>query len=493
MELMMVKFVESCRICSPREFAQVCFARFASGRRGQKKKSHPKRIRTKMTFCLDTNSITTAMTDPAPPKISLSFSTKKLGSGTKSTPVNGVKRPAAALFGDYDNNRDDTRHEEITHFDQAAGGAINTAKPAADKGPRIIPYRKHQRGFVPEVPNNEERNYTPPKEDKQIHYGLNVRAKSPEEPVADTNDEEKEPVVEKSLDEQALDALLGNASVDPSRTIPHAISNEEAFRRDYDEAPSVPTEDDYDAVPVEGFGAALLRGMGWKDGQPIGRNKGNAIKEVKPVQRRPALLGVGAKPAAALGIPELGAWGEKENKGKKKDAQSYNPVVLRNKITGEEITEEELKAKLAAQRNDELDLKSNQRRQENSGSRHRSDEKHIKRDRHKNYEDRDDRSGWRDRDKRDDRYASDRKRDRSRDDDRYDSDRRRERPKYDERDDRERQRDRDRDDRDRRKRRWRDGDDDRRERDRKRRDYVDDHYDSDRKRDRDRHSESRRR
>ena len=437
------------------------------------------------------------MTDPAPPKISLSFSTKKLGSGTKPAPVNGVKRPATVLFSADDNNHDETKHQEVTHFDQAAGGAINTAKPTADRGPRIIPYLKRQRGFIPEVPK-EERDYTPPKEErKQIHYGLNVRAKSPEEPVIDTNggEQEKEPVVEKSLDEQAIDALLGKASVDTSHIIPHAVSDEEAFRRDYDEAPPVPTEDDYDAVPVEGFGAALLRGMGWKDGQPIGRNRGNVVKEVKPVERRPALLGVGAKPAAALGIPELGVWGEKDKKGKKKDAQSYNPVVLRNKVTGEEITEEELKAKLAAQRNDEMDLDSNQKRPEDDGSRHRSDKKHTKRDKYEKYEDRDDRHRRRDQDRRDDRYDSDRRKERSRDEDRYDGDRRRQRSKYDEHDDRERQRDRnrDRDDQERRGRRWRDSDDDRRERDRKRRDYVDDRYDSDRRRDRDNHSESRRR
>lgn len=31
--------------------------------------------------------------------------------------------------------------------------------------------------------------------------------------------------------------------------------------------------EDYENVPVEAFGAALLRGMGWKDGQSLGRNK----------------------------------------------------------------------------------------------------------------------------------------------------------------------------------------------------------------------------
>jgi G-patch domain len=37
----------------------------------------------------------------------------------------------------------------------------------------------------------------------------------------------------------------------------------------YDQA----TADDYDKVPIEQFGMALLRGMGWKDGDGIGKNK----------------------------------------------------------------------------------------------------------------------------------------------------------------------------------------------------------------------------
>src|SRR5579871_2360550 len=121
-----------------------------------------------MTFYIQPNFITIAMTDPAPPKISLSFSTKKLGSGTKSTSINGIKRPAAVLFGDHDNDHDETRHQEITHFDQSAGGAINTAEPVVDRGPRIIPYQKRQRSFIPEIPTKEEKDYTPQKQDKQI-------------------------------------------------------------------------------------------------------------------------------------------------------------------------------------------------------------------------------------------------------------------------------------------------------------------------------------
>jgi hypothetical protein len=36
--------------------------------------------------------------------------------------------------------------------------------------------------------------------------------------------------------------------------------------------------EDYERIPVEEFGAALLRGMGWKEGQAIGRNKKHGYK-----------------------------------------------------------------------------------------------------------------------------------------------------------------------------------------------------------------------
>lgn len=44
----------------------------------------------------------------------------------------------------------------------------------------------------------------------------------------------------------------------------------EAFQKNLDELPDEASLDDYANVPVEEFGAALLRGMGWK-----GDAKGN--------------------------------------------------------------------------------------------------------------------------------------------------------------------------------------------------------------------------
>ena len=33
------------------------------------------------------------------------------------------------------------------------------------------------------------------------------------------------------------------------------------------------TDKDYEQVPIEQFGLAMLRGMGWKDGEGVGKNK----------------------------------------------------------------------------------------------------------------------------------------------------------------------------------------------------------------------------
>ncbi|RPB28850.1 hypothetical protein L211DRAFT_242330 [Terfezia boudieri ATCC MYA-4762] len=72
----------------------------------------------------------------------------------------------------------------------------------------------------------------------------------------------------------------------------------DAYKADIALRPDAPSLDAYDAVPVEEFGAALLRGMGWKEGMELGkgaRGKKVAPGKVKVVERRPALLGLGAK------------------------------------------------------------------------------------------------------------------------------------------------------------------------------------------------------
>ncbi|KAG2456138.1 GPKOW protein, partial [Polypterus senegalus] len=56
-------------------------------------------------------------------------------------------------------------------------------------------------------------------------------------------------------------------------------------------------ENDYDSVPIEAFGLAMLKGMGWKEGEGVGKTFKEVIKPVE-LQYRPKGLGLGADKSA---------------------------------------------------------------------------------------------------------------------------------------------------------------------------------------------------
>ncbi|XP_048572083.1 protein MOS2-like [Triticum urartu] len=59
------------------------------------------------------------------------------------------------------------------------------------------------------------------------------------------------------------------------------------FKEDMAVLPEIQGTDEYDEVPVEGFGAALLAGYGWKEGDPIGKKyKGMGDVKVREHGRR---------------------------------------------------------------------------------------------------------------------------------------------------------------------------------------------------------------
>ncbi|KAE8440430.1 hypothetical protein EG329_007613 [Mollisiaceae sp. DMI_Dod_QoI] len=172
--------------------------------------------------------------------------------------------------------------------------------------------------------------------DGEIQWGLSVRkrVKVEDQDVAGAEDAESEEKHEngeetkdaeieqkpKTADEEALAALLGQdkAKKGPDLVIssanqtmgspPQHISETDAYRRAIETAPDVSTIEDYERIPVEEFGAALLRGMGWK---------GETHGKVKDVKRRQNLLGLGAKELKEA--EELGAWVHKS------DVKRLNP------------------------------------------------------------------------------------------------------------------------------------------------------------------------
>ncbi|AOW04795.1 YALI0E01166p [Yarrowia lipolytica CLIB122] len=236
----------------------------------------------------------------------------------------------------------------------------------------------------------------------------------------------------------------------------------QALRQDINALPDMASVEDYASMPVEDFGAALFRGMESALPQRV------VTQAAKVPDKRPALLGLGAKTLEEHLPEELGTWGKAS-----RPKPEYTPVVMRNVRTGEIVDEKQVEKERESERDGAID----QEREGSYDSRRDRDSRrpHSSRDRDRDRERSPKRSSRRDRDRRDDDRDRDRgdrdRRGRRGEDDRSsqtDNDRRR-RDRGGERDRDRRDRDeRDRRDRDRRDRRDRDRDNNRRDRDRDR-------------------------
>ena len=338
------------------------------------------------------NTPTMAVSTSKP--FSISFGSPKI----KSTPATAPKkRPHSALAEPESDHEDESSGPQlVSAFDPS--GAIVSDNTQKAKAPLVIQVEKN-RDWREESRKKRRKNLLPAEVQAAQQSGQNgesAAAHSERDEVSkisgiqfvnqdqdgDTLMSELEAAQKaapqetsssKTADEEAMEALLGGEKKstlqipvlgvddrdgdDPSDAEYSEYANEdERFRADVASRPDVATLDDYAAVPVEEFGPAMLRGMGWKDGEAVGKRRAGipAPKEPKVKERRPALLGIGAKETPGGVGDELGAWG-KAAKGKRKTDLTYNPVLLQNSKTGEKLTEEELQKKKEEQMNGSKD------------------------------------------------------------------------------------------------------------------------------------------
>ncbi|KAI9664967.1 MAG: hypothetical protein M1821_006415 [Bathelium mastoideum] len=340
-----------------------------------------------------------------PPKISLSLGAKK----PKAQPRPQLgKRPRSALQDEPEDEEPSTEPQTITGFENGTSIAVDD-KPK--QGPRIIAALKN-RDFGDEARRKRQRSGLPTGGQGQTaepaagsddgepkQYGL-IMNRTKHDDAETENVQAQEDVVTdgpsraKTEDELAMDALTGKKS-SSTRTIP--VNEDEVYHEDMGQVPEAPNQATYASMPVDDFGKALLAGMGWKEGQAVGRrNRGKAEAEQRDVQRRPEQLGLGAKEDALLRA-ESGA----DRKARRKGVQNiYNPVVLRNKATGEAYTEEELKAKQEQQK---LELSNGNKGRDDSRERNydrRRDDRNKRRDAGRDYKHGDRDSGRNERDRR---------------------------------------------------------------------------------------------
>jgi hypothetical protein len=343
---------------------------------------------------------------------------------SKSIPSSALgKRPRAAFHGGDDGSDSEGerrgngrgKHESVTGFGE--GGAIKVGDEERRKREQenvlVIP-KLGNRDWKSEARRRagNGKNLLPPEvqrqreaaarlregggqaegvdvvnsKDGEIQWGLTVRKRESEPTIAVGNKgdanaevEEKEENVEVekpiSADEEALAALLGEKTErkGPDLVIPTAtndepeerFSEEDAYKRAVALAPDVSTLEDYERVPVEEFGAALLRGMGWK-----GENEG----KVKEVKRRQNLLGLGAK--ELKDAEELGAWVQKSDVKRLNERRGNSGGGERRPRVSEYKREKEKKDERREERGGGGYRRDRERRRERDGYRHRDGDRH---------------------------------------------------------------------------------------------------------------------
>lgn len=341
------------------------------------------------------------MSDPSKGRIAIKFGStvSPKPPTTKSSrpppPSSLGKRPRAhaALGADSDSDSDDDRrghHEAITGF--GVDGAethrkkIEEVKKAyvierqankdwrgevrAQRGKNLLPEEARQHQQQQQQQQNGNVETEPADQDKGLQWGLTIKQKtdqSPSEPQVSVSEPPKEMSKPQTADEEALNALLGNKP-EETKVIP---TEDDVYQRDAATAGAASTLEDYEDMPIEEFGAALLRGMGWD-----GEHRGPKTKEVR---KRANRLGLGAK--ELKGVEDLGGWNQ-------------NGTKKNNRPKLSDYRREESKKKEGRGRED-----SYKREREREKERERGGHRERGRDRDRYRDDRRDRDRDRDRDR----------------------------------------------------------------------------------------------
>lgn len=191
---------------------------------------------------------------------------------------------------------------------------------AADDG-------KAETDFVLSLEGNKVNSTVPKQKEKEPYVIPLIKKNRWREGAEKRFADAKKEIDPNDLDQQAAREVLEESAKynekwedgdkpDPNLAIPLLMQNKvpEGFETD-DKLdvvlrPDGPDDADYEQIPIEQFGFAMLRGMGWKEGEGVGKNG----KVIAPVEAhlRPKGLGLGADRSQAAG--------EKGKKNDRKDA-----------------------------------------------------------------------------------------------------------------------------------------------------------------------------
>jgi len=167
--------------------------------------------------------------------------------------------------------------EYVTSVDAVAGVVV--ANPRAARGARVVP--------------KQEDSWRPEKRMKNIMLEADATKSTEETFEMETMDAGPKPNVVYGL--TVMNRGEGDGGV-VERQMSLKELEDQKLRDDLMNLPEEATLEKYEELPVEEFGEALLRGMGWEKGKPIGRNAKAVVAPIEYV-RRQGTLGLGAVPA----------------------------------------------------------------------------------------------------------------------------------------------------------------------------------------------------
>jgi len=186
--------------------------------------------------------------------------------------------------------RDDStkdKHEETDFIIEVDRSEIKGTKKKEVKEELIIPYLPNtykKKIEVQPVKSENEKLLEKPDEE------LTEEEKAAKELLKETKAWQEEQDKEKNPNDNLVIQTQANAN---------GLDSEKAiFEADLESRPDVATAEDYEKIPVQGFGMALLKGMGFKSADGIGGFRKAKIECLDPVIR-PKGLGLGATPSAS--------------------------------------------------------------------------------------------------------------------------------------------------------------------------------------------------
>ncbi|KAK7798482.1 hypothetical protein U0070_022435 [Myodes glareolus] len=178
-----------------------------------------------------------------------------------------------------------------------------------------------EKDFLKTVEGRELQSVNPPEAPKELVIPLiqNGSRRQPQSKSPKPSSETKTELVSDGVLSLAVKELIEeskksleereNAGVDPTLTIPMIQKGCSPSGEGTDSEPqaeTVPEEADYEAVPVEAYGLAMLRGMGWKPGKGIGNTFSQVVKP-RVNSLRPKGLGLGANLMEAQALASTGS------------------------------------------------------------------------------------------------------------------------------------------------------------------------------------------